>query len=77
MLAACKAAGIQKEKAWFHILRHTHASHARQNNMPIGVLAEQLGHETQKITEKRYGHIGDDYRKQAVAFESDKYPVKT
>ena len=42
MNRACEAAAI--ERGGFHAIRHTYASHARMNLMPISILAEQLGH---------------------------------
>jgi integrase len=36
----------------FHILRHTYASQAVMNGVPIAVIAEQLGHKDTRITER-------------------------
>src|SRR5258708_6519599 len=57
----------------FHGLRHTWASHAVMNGMPLKVVAENLGHTTTKMVEKHYGHlapsfIGDAVRRYAPSF---------
>jgi len=40
-----------------HDLRHTFASWAIQDNIPLTVIQRQLGHESIKTTSDRYGHI--------------------
>jgi integrase len=45
---ACEAANIAG--VTFHILRHTYASHAVMNQMPLEVLQRQLGHKDLCIT---------------------------
>jgi integrase len=63
-VAACKAAHI--EDASFHILRHTYASHAVMNGMPIEVLAEVLGHKDTRVTMRHYGHLCKTYKQKLV-----------
>src|SRR6516225_9402149 len=43
MLAACESAKI-KPAISFHVLRHTHGSTLAMRGVPMGVIAEQLGH---------------------------------
>lgn len=40
-----------------HDLRHTFASWAIQDNVPMTVIQRQLGHESIKTTSDRYGHV--------------------
>lgn len=56
---ACIAAGIEPTN--FHALRHTYASLSVMNNMPLMVLARNLGHSTTRMVEKHYGHLTDNY----------------
>jgi integrase len=64
MDAACSAAKI--EGVTFHILRHTYASHAVMNGMPIAVLADTLGHKDTRITERHYAHLSKSYKQKLV-----------
>ena len=41
----------------FHGLRHTWASHAVMNGMPLMVVARNLGHADTRMVEKHYGHL--------------------
>lgn len=50
----------------FHGLRHTWASHAVMNGMPLMVVARNLGHSTTRMVEKHYGHLAPSYVAQAV-----------
>ncbi|MGA9599978.1 MAG: tyrosine-type recombinase/integrase [Methylocystis sp.] len=54
------------EPVSFHELRHTYASHAVMNGMPLMVLAGNLGHSDARMVEKHYGHMSDEYRRLAV-----------
>ena len=49
-------AGI--EDARLHDLRHTHASHAVMNGVPVPVVSRMLGHSNVRMT-LRYAHLGD------------------
>ncbi len=59
MVAACKRAAI--EGACFHTTRHTYASLAVMNGMPLLVIAKNLGHSDTKMVEKHYGHLAPNY----------------
>jgi integrase len=50
MLEACKRAKINPAIS-FHVLRHTHGSTLAMRGVPMGVIAEQLGHADTRMTE--------------------------
>ena len=53
---ARREAGIEDVR--LHDLRHTHASHAVLNGVPVPVVSRLLGHEDVRTT-LRYAHLGD------------------
>jgi integrase len=65
MRAACDAANI-KPRIGFHQLRHSYASHAVMNGMPLMVLARNLGHASTAMVEKHYGHLAASYIDEAI-----------
>jgi integrase len=60
MQAACARAKI-KPAISFHVLRHTHGSTLAMRGVPMGVIAEQLGHADTRMTEKHYAHLAPSY----------------
>jgi len=55
-------------------LRHTWASHAAMGNMPLPVIAKNLGHVDTTMVERHYGHLAPSYvadstRKHAPRFK--------
>jgi integrase len=59
MAEAVKRARI-KPKISFHGLRHTWASLAVMNNVPV-MVAKNLGHSDTRMVEKHYGHLAPSY----------------
>jgi integrase len=57
---ACGRAKI-KPAISFHVLRHTHGSTLAMRGVPMGVIAEQLGHADTRMTEKHYAHLAPSY----------------
>ena len=51
-----RKAGIEDVR--LHDLRHTHASHAVMNGVPVPVVSRMLGHSNVRMT-LRYAHLGD------------------
>jgi integrase len=64
MRAACDLAKIAR--TGFHTLRHSWASHAVMNGVPLLVVARNLGHSTTKMVEKHYGHLAPSYIADAI-----------
>ena len=60
MAEAVKRAKI-KPSISFHGLRHTWASLAVMNGVPLMVVARNLGHADTRMVEKHYGHLREDY----------------
>jgi integrase len=60
MAEACRRAKI-KPAVSFHVLRHTHGSTLAMRGVPLGVIAEQLGHADTRMTEKHYAHLAPSY----------------
>jgi Phage integrase family len=57
----------------FHGLRHTWASHAVMNGMPLIVVAKNLGHTTTRMVEKHYGHLAPSYVSRAVRAHAPRF----
>ena len=60
MMEACHRAKIRPAIS-FHVLRHTHGSTLAMRGVPMGVIAEQLGHADTRMTEKHYAHLAPSY----------------
>jgi integrase len=58
-------AGI-KPPIGIHILRHTWASHAVMNGVPLMVVAKNLGHVDTKMVERHYGHLAPSFVVDAI-----------
>ena len=78
MKEACERAKITPAIS-FHGLRHTWASLAVMNGVPLMVVARNLGHADTRMVEKHYGHlapsyVADEIRKGAprFGFKADK-----
>jgi integrase len=58
--AACQAARIRPAIS-FHMLRHSYASRLAMRGVPMGVIANQLGHADTRMTERHYAHLAPSY----------------
>ena len=55
-----------KTKISFHGLRHTWASHAVMNGVPLMVVARNLGHSDTRMVERHYGHLSGGFVADAI-----------
>ena len=62
---ACQHAKINPPVS-FHALRHTWASHAVMNGVPLLVVVKNLGHADTRMVEKHYGHLAPSYIADAI-----------
>jgi len=60
----------------FHGLRHTWASHAVMNGMPLMVVARNLGHADTRMVEKHYGHLAPSYVANAVRKSAPRFGIR-
>jgi integrase len=60
----------------FHGLRHTWASLATMNAMPLMVVARNLGHVDTRMVEKHYGHLAPNYVADAIRKGAPKFGFK-
>jgi integrase len=65
-----------KPRVIFHHLRHTWASHAVMNGMPLMVVARNLGHATTRMVETHYGHLAPSYVAEKVREHAPKFGFK-
>jgi integrase len=63
--------------AHFHLLRHTWASHAVMNGVPLLVVAGNLGHTDTRMVEKHYGHLAPSYRADEIRKGAPTFGIKT
>jgi integrase len=50
----------------FHSLRHSWASLAVMNGVPLMVVARNLGHADTRMVKKHYGHLAPDFVANAI-----------
>jgi integrase len=60
----------------FHGLRHTWASHAVMNGVPLMVVARNLGHVDTRMVEKHYGHLAPSFVADAIRAGAPKFGFK-
>ena len=60
----------------FHGLRHTWASHAVMNGVPLMVVARNLGHADTRMVEKHYGHLAPSFITEAIRKNAPRYGFK-
>ena len=75
MIEAVERAKI-KQAVSFHTLRHTWASLAVMNGMPLMVVARNLGHKDTRMVEKHYGHLAPSYIADAIRAAAPKFGIK-
>ena len=79
MADACERAKIDPTIG-FHGLRHTWASHAVMNGVPLLVVAKNLGHSDTRMVERHYGHLAPSYVTDVIRENAPKFgftPDKT
>lgn len=57
----------------FHALRHTWASLAVMNGVPLMVVARNLGHSDTRMVEKHYGHLAPSYLRDAIRAHAPRF----
>jgi integrase len=71
---ACKRAKITPAIS-FHVLRHTHGSQLAMRDVPMAVIAKQLGHAGTRMTEKHYAHLAPSYVAETIRAKSPIYGI--
>ena len=71
---ACKRAGIAPP-ANFHSLRHTYASLLVMADVPLVVVAKNLGHADTRMCEKHYAHLAPSYIADAIRSQAPKLGI--
>ena len=67
------ASNVRDAPVGFHGLRHTWASHAVMNGVPLLVVAKNLGHSDTRMIEKHYGHLAPSYIADAIRAGAPKF----
>jgi len=75
MREACENARIIPPVG-FHCLRHTWASLAVMEGMPLMVVAKNLGHRDTRMVEMHYGHLAKSYVAETVRKHAPKFGFK-
>ncbi len=75
MIEANKRASISPPIS-FHGLRHTWASHAVMNGVPLMVVAKNMGHRDTRMVEKHYGHLAPSYVADAIRAGAPRFGVQ-
>jgi integrase len=76
MQEACERARITP-RVGFHGLRHTWASLAVMNGVPLLVVAKNLGHRDTRMVEHHYGHLAPSFIVDAIHAGAPVYGVNT
>jgi len=71
---ACKRAGIAPP-ANFHSLRHTYASLLVMADVPLVVVAKNLGHADTRMCEKHYAHLAPSYVAETIRRQAPKLGI--
>jgi integrase len=75
MSESCERAKISPPVG-IHQLRHTWASHAVMNGVPLMVVAKNLGHVDTRMVEKHYGHLASSYISDAIRAGAPRFGFK-
>jgi integrase len=75
MIEACKRGRITPRIS-FHGLRHTWASLAVMNGVPLLVVAKNLGHADGRMTERNYAHLAPSYVTDAIRKGAPRFGIK-
>ena len=75
MAEACDRAKITPRIS-SHTLRHTWASLAVMNGVPLLVVAKNLGHSDTRMVEKHYGHLAPSYIADAIREGAPRFGFK-
>ena len=59
-----------------HALRHSWASHAVMNGMPLMIVARNLGHVDTKMTEQHYAHLAPSYEVAAIRAHAPRFGLE-
>jgi integrase len=73
MAAACAAAKIPR--IGIHQLRHTWASHAVMNGLPLIIVARNLGHTDTRMVAKFYGHLEPSFEAKAIRESAPRFDI--
>jgi integrase len=60
----------------FHGMRHTWASHAVMNGVPLIVVARNLGHKDTRMVERVYGHLAPSFVVNAIRAGAPRYGIE-
>jgi integrase len=71
---ACVRARIEPP-ASFHTMRHTWASLAVMNGVPLLVVARNLGHSDTRMVERHYGHLSQTYITDAIRSGAPRFGI--
>jgi integrase len=75
MIEACERAKVTP-RINFHGLRHTWASLAVMNGVPLMVVAKNLGHADTRMVEQHYGHLAPSYIADAIRAGAPRFGLK-
>jgi integrase len=75
MREACARAKIDPP-ASFHVLRHTWASLSVMADMPLMIVARNLGHADTRMVERHYGHLAPDYVAKTIREFAPRFGIK-
>ena len=71
---ACKRASIAPP-ANFHSLRHTYASLLVMADVPLVVVAKNLGHADTRMCERHYAHLGPSFVAETIRSKAPKLGI--